>query len=1362
MVRNTGTDAVALTATTSATPSPSPFTVSPANFTLSAGASTTLDVVFTVPPNAAAGSWSGQLTLSSGASGASRQTSLSLFGETVRTWIIPTASLAFSSQVVGTAPQTRGLVLSNPSTLPVRVFEVSAGSLGPYTLTGLPVDIPAGDSRSVTVSFSPTRRGAANVSLQLTSTATEPVPAVALSGQGLAPELTVPAASLNLNFGTRAPDTTTVQQVTLTNGGDATLSVVDIAPLDTANFRVDNLNPPRTVAPGGTLTFNVAFVPSSQGDKDTLLRFFVDGSGTPLASPQLHLTGRSTGPSVQFTPSARLNFGAQRANDTAAVSMKVRVTNDPSATETLQILGVRLQDGTPGLSLGASAVGQRAAPGESLDVEVLFRPTLVGRSYTDTLAIEFQGLSTQTPRTQRLSVEGLGATSLLKVDPSELSFGAVEINSTKQLTITLTNEGQSKLQLRSITGLSGTYFTLGALNWPKDIPAGGTEQIIVTFLSNREDAVTENLVINSNATSTNVDGSGNTPVRLSGRGAAPRASFRRKSFLLGEVPIGQTSVVALRVTNVGSAPLRFDKPNPSTHFKVLDPTTGNWPVTIPADDTGLTNFYDFQLSFQPDSETEVTESLTLTSNDAKETGGVSLTGTGTRPHLVVQQSLDFGEGDLGVEMTRVLAVSNTGKAPLVLSALSVPFPYCFVLPGGTPCVQTTPSGFSYSVARQRQLDLELRVTPTTENTVPKQLFLTSNEGASGGPASATQVVDLKVKGAGTLSLKANTLQFGYQGVDPTAPGVTQGVLLANTTSAELKVNQVVLRMVDPTSGMTLQVPDDFSVKSALPLTVGANGSTSLEFTFSPRERPELARVAVAEIYTTKNSTTPFVLRLEGFAARPSLLVTRADAQPFVDRIDFQQTLVDSPSRALVLRLSNNLPTAQGPLTVSASLKGADAGMFSLSSTGLGTPIAPGRNVELAVQFTPRDGVRHYEATLSLATTDPNRRTFEVLLSGQGTSSVLSVSTTDLNFGTLLAGAQTSTLPLVLTNHSSQDFVLTALALAGDQSTHFSLGQAPWTGPTYAIKPGETYTLPVLFQPRPDVDSSAELRVSTQDPTLPLVRVQLRGSGRSSVFKGLRRTVDFGTQRLSEQKAPEVVSLLNESNKTVYVKGSLQGAQAGDFTFAPDAQSCRQGALGIELRTGESCPLQVSYSTTRITLSQATLVLGVTTGVSGDRDTEARIALSGEKVASFMGVDPLEVDFGWVDIDETLEPRLITVTNQSSVATRVLLPEVSNPQDFTVEALEPGRELPPAATTQLRVTFHPQGGGESTGELRLRLQGEQAADVTIALKGQVRAIGGEGGAHACGASPEGALMSGGWLLMLLALPGRRRRQSTVSR
>lgn len=1123
-ITNPNPQPVSVSATVSPTEGSVAFGVNPASLTVPAHGMREVDVSLTIAREASAGAVSGLLTLSSGMS---EPLYILLRGQVIRTRVEPhLSSISFSPQVVGASPQAQRLTLRNVSSLPVTVDAATASPPGHYTVTGLPADIPAGQSHEVTVLFNPSSRGQWDATLQFSSSAADPVAAVALSGQALAPVLSF-EPSEELNFGNQMLGTETLRQVSLRNTGDAAVALVDIAPDDPTHFSVRHLNPPRTLDPGGSLTFSVVFRPTALGSKQTRLRLYAGSPATALGSPELQLRGEPFTPGATFEPSDIIDFGPQRAGG-PLVSRTLKLINPVGTPEGLRVERVIIRGGTPEFTLGGTYAGLQALPGEYLDLEVGFRPTLVGRRYTDTLDIVYKGIATNISRTWSIPLQGDGATALLQVD-STLDFGAVEQNQALPRVLRLTNTGQSTLRLNSIEGLTGTAFTLGQLNWPKDLAAGESEVITITFQPRDLNATTVSLVITSNATSSNVDASGRTTVRLSGRGAAAKALFRTRTVSFGEVPIGQTEVFKLLITNTGSSPLQISRPNPSASFQVRPPE-GGWPRVIPilTSDPSAPNSYEFEIEFRPTSEQGVAESLTFTSNDPDEPSvAISLQGAGTRPRLRVDPRLDFGRavpsgsGTGFAELRAYLPLRNEGRAPLVIHSLVTSAPFCFVVPGASSCTQAA-SNLSLTLAWEAVERLELRVLPVSEN-LSGTLSITTNEGGSG---SLIKEVQLSVGGAGGVSVQAEPLQFG-DCATPEAPPIIRAFELQNSALGADKVMGVSFSGLDGA---------DFSAVDPPSLDIPGQGSVQVRLSFKPRRGVAGERRATAHIYTqTRN--------LEG---KPPL----------------------------------------------------------------------------------------------------------------------------------------------------------ALALQGCAVGEFS------------------------------------------------------------GFKDFQWEVDFGTQRLGEQREPRLFRLESQVGTPLFVNSfQVEGAQAGDFSVEAEEGCVRvPGTERIRIGPGEVCNLRLSYVAQEVKLSSARLKLELDVGDAEGRTATAQVKLKGERVSSILSVEPLEVDFGWVDLGQVVEPREITVTNRSSTATRVLMPEVTNADFFTVEALEPGRELPPGGVTTLRVTLHPTQGGELAGELRLRLQGEQGTDVTLGLRGQVRALGPAGGGCSSAAGGGSALLAA-WLL-LLVLHARRRSHSVL--
>lgn len=1137
IVRNPGSNSLTVKPTVASSDKTLNLTVNPEIFTLAAkGDSQALLVTLTPSSSTVPGSWSGQLTLDSGVmTRSSRQTIIPLHGLIVRTPVIPSeTSISFNEQVVGAPTQERELVLQNNTALPVTVYKVAADLLGPYSVTGLPVTLPAKGTAKVKVFFNPTSRKQWDVSLQLTSDAVDAIAPVKLSGKAIAPVLSVDSASLALDFGNRVPGTRITKTVTLTNTGDADALVTRIAPmLDSTPFNVEGLNPPRTVTKaGGTISFDVVFTANDQGKKETTLLFYVDHSSTALDSPQVKLSGTSSSPVGGFTPSDTLNFGYRRVGETSPAPMKVTITNGASAYEPLEIVSVSTST-TEFTIVGGSYAGQQVNAGSARDIWINFKPSSMDKaSYSDTLVIKYQGTITKVTSTASISLEGTVATAVMSI-MDKLPFGAVENNTSKRRQLEITNKGNTKLHLStiSIQGASATAFLLGPLSWPKDIDAGGVEKIDIDFKPTSLDVVSAQVVITSNATGGNVDTStGKTLVSLSGQGGVASAVFERRSIGFGEVPLGKTVTIGLRISNRGSLPLWIGNPTPSASFTAKPPDTYSWPVSIPAQESLI-----FPIAFTPTvaSDSAVAESLTFTSNDPGEpTVEIKLTGIGIKPTLKVDPSpVEFGENDAGVgdeHKKKSITLTNTAKAPLVITALSIEAPFCIFIPSSSTCVQTlSEAALRELVPPLQYLEhkrLELWVTPKGPGRTEGTLSITANEGLG----TTTTEVPLGV-GKYEVSIPSTTLDFGTCLMDELSTTRQERSINVSNLGTEADfITDVIFEGLDGSDFEFVKQPS-----SSPPLPVPAGGLATLNLRFKPKKGAAGLRTATAKIFTEKKgSNSPLLLPLQGVA-----------------------------------------------------------------------------------------------------------------------------------------------------------------------------------------------------------------------------------TGEFSGFKDFQWVVDFKTQRLSEKKEPVRFPLQNQLGRPIYVRAyGLEGDQKDDFKLEVD-RACHLDSTSkeIEIRVGETCDLLLSYVAQREGLSRTHLVLEAWTRVGAPPIPVMRARLKGEMVSSILAVDPPTVDFDWVDLGQSIEPKLLTVTNRSSAATRVLVPEVAGPEVFTVEALEPGKELPPGGTTQLRVTFQPKMAGEPKGQLLLRLQDDTVTDVTIPLSGYVREIDPEGGGCSS-AGRRGPLWAG---VLLLLAQGVRRRSRKMS-
>jgi hypothetical protein len=247
---------------------------------IAAGATCTVGVTFSP---AATGAYTGTLTFTDDAANSPQTVSLTGTGSTPVT--LSATNLGFGTVVVGNTSAAKTLTLTNhenvalnfASILPSAGFAVSSNNCG--------VNIAAGATCTVDVTFSPATTGAYTGTLTFTDDAANSPQIVSLTGTG-SPSVTVSPASLTL-ASTNVGTTTGAKTITLTNHLSTNLTVSGVVP--SGDFAVaSNTCGPGPIGAGLTCTVSVTFTPTISGARVGTLAINYGAFGSPLIVP---LTG---------------------------------------------------------------------------------------------------------------------------------------------------------------------------------------------------------------------------------------------------------------------------------------------------------------------------------------------------------------------------------------------------------------------------------------------------------------------------------------------------------------------------------------------------------------------------------------------------------------------------------------------------------------------------------------------------------------------------------------------------------------------------------------------------------------------------------------------------------------------------------------------------------------------------------------------------------------------------------------------------------------------------------------------------------------------------------------------------------------
>jgi Abnormal spindle-like microcephaly-assoc'd, ASPM-SPD-2-Hydin/Right handed beta helix region len=280
---------------------------------LAAGANCAINVTFTPT---ALGALTGTISITDNATGSPQTVSLGGTGIAAT----PAASLApttlnFGNQTIGTASPAQTMKLTNGGGATLHISSVATS--GDYSQTNnCGSSLAIGANCTINVTFNPSAAGSRTGTVSVTDDAAGSPQSATLSGTGVTTAPTAVLSPTSVTYPGQLVGTTgTAQTVTLTNSGNAVLSISSITA--TGDFLQTN-NCGANLAAGGNCTINVSFKPS-QGAARTGMLSVVDNAGGTPQSVALAGTG------MDFT----LAISPGTATLTAGQSVTVNVVVSP-------------------------------------------------------------------------------------------------------------------------------------------------------------------------------------------------------------------------------------------------------------------------------------------------------------------------------------------------------------------------------------------------------------------------------------------------------------------------------------------------------------------------------------------------------------------------------------------------------------------------------------------------------------------------------------------------------------------------------------------------------------------------------------------------------------------------------------------------------------------------------------------------------------------------------------------------------------------------------------------------------------------------------------------------------------------------
>lgn len=400
-------------------------------------------------------------------------------------------------------PVTQRFTYSNNSTAPRTLNIAVSGADYSATPSGS-VEVAAGASQTIDITFAATQVGASEGSLQVSSTGACPTVEAMLRAEVVDNILVVEPP--NLNFGYVGPTTTRNLALTVKNLGDVAVAL--------SMFRVNGSRftivgtPPSSVPPRSSVDVTVAFTPTTLGATTGLLSFATDLSAQPAVS--VPLSGSGGGPilfvgDMVTLPSVAVGGEVKGAVEVRNVGTRPNPPDDAAnlffetpAFVVTTLANTSLDEVLVELPAGYDpSTGVIASSTAMLDVT--FRPTSAGPKSISLVIHTNAGSKTVIVSTEAIATVACAYT----VSPTSIDFGVARPGITLDWPVVVTNTGTTPCAFLSAVISSGSA-TFAVENFTAGTVAPGASTsfaVRYTPPTSPPGSVTGSLVLVSNSMS---------------------------------------------------------------------------------------------------------------------------------------------------------------------------------------------------------------------------------------------------------------------------------------------------------------------------------------------------------------------------------------------------------------------------------------------------------------------------------------------------------------------------------------------------------------------------------------------------------------------------------------------------------------------------------------------------------------------------------------------------------------------------------------------------------------------------------------------------------------------------------------------
>jgi hypothetical protein len=1102
------------------------------------------------------------------------------------TSLLVSGNYQFGAQPVNTTSGQENLYFTNTGTQPITIYSfVPSGnfSINTYGSCGTPPLVLSTQANCyIGLTFSPASVGNLTGTLAVNSSVSGSPQVTNLSGLGVASNQVV---EFNPSTALSFPDTpqgsnSGNQTVYLQNTGTAPITVYRT--VISSGFAMTYSSCEGTVVNGSVIDglggvnvcqVNVQFTPSATatGAQTGTLTFIDSAPGSPHVV-QLMGTAVVASGTIGLAPSA-ITFGPQPVGVTTG-NQYIYVQNPGNTNVTVtgvSFSGTNATDysysgsncGTPPFTMTAGNFG--------CYFPVQFTPGGTG-SRTATFTVSSSaGNSTST-----ITGTGLAATQALGITPTSINLGTIVVGqSGNQEGMFLRNTGTETVTFSANATVTGTNAPDFAISNScgyngYSLAANSTCETYITF--------TPSIVGSETATLTFTDSAGTQTVPLSGTGVSTTPTYTLQHYLVSFNTQLQNTTSPLQTYlyfyNNGSSPIALGNVGITGSFVIPaghDTCSGQ---TIAAS----SNCYVY-VEFAPTTTGYLTGTLTF-----KNSGGTALSGVPTVPLAGFSVAQTFSSF-LDPNTTRFVAqqvigtqssydsitLYNTGNTALTVGTLTgtnlgpAGASAEFSINGGNGgydnCSgQTVQAGGSCAVG--------VTFTPNAAGT---------QTGTIGFPVtyanSTTTTLTESLTGLGVVEHNSAVLTppngaFIDQALNVTTPynvvvnlnnsgnqPLTVGTL-AITNSSEFSTASS-LSGYDNCTGQTVQPGNSCGIGVRFtPTSLGAqSGSISFPVTFAD--------------HTTTTLTLP--LTGKGVAATTTLGISPADLK-FTTEIQG----VTSPAQGLTVFNTGNLPITFGADTISTNSAEFKISYDSCTGTKLNPTSAGNPGCTINVEFAPSASATGLQTGVLTIGDNATGGPHTVTLSGiaiTGAQQILLTPST-LAFGSLAAGATSTTQQILLINRGDTGVTFNSFTLGGTNAGDFKVTYSQCSAGNTLYGHTSCYAS-VTFNPPTGTTGALSATITESDSGTPGTHtVSLTGTATAPgpAVKFTPSSLAFPTQNVGTTSAAKSVSVTNTGSANLVIN-SVASSNSTEFPVYND------GCSGTTLTPNQQCVISLQFSPT---------------------------------------------------------------------------------------------------------------------------------------------------------------------------------------